>query len=468
MMVYSSTISEILTHVYDKIAGQLSRKIISDMGLTEYLGNRIYIRSDYLGPSKSTSERRLPILHENAFQCNIKYSLNPFGIKWDSTTPGQHMDPAIHRRDTMNTAPLFYDPKHCVQIIERSMPCNITLDCSFNFTDKVVAFDVASRFLSTYVRGELMSTNNLYYQYKFPLDILSKLYTIGQLIGIPKGQYYNWLQACSNNQIQRIISKRERNRTAELVVEKHMWDTLTAYDYDMDNFAVSSLGTSMNTVALPFTAVLQFSRINLLYLKYPIVINNHLVPDNLVTVDRMEAFGRSIRYIQHPWLVANPYYQEYKCLINQPARNPWYDNWTLPLYTHHEAVDARPFFIGVVTLDLPTDPCAPDDDSGYTEVNLDTDMDKYKIADEVIAYYKEHKSECLHVDSEYSVSVFSGDTQVDPCLLEFDGTVLRIPHNTCKSGIFRLVLCNAPKKGTPAYYNWFINNLIFTIEPTKE
>lgn len=466
MLVYSSTVSEVLTHVYNTLAGQVSRKIISDMGLTEYLGNRIYIRSDYLGASRSNNTNQLPILHENAFQCNIKYSANPFGLKWDSTTPGQHMDPALHRRDNMVVDPLFYEPLHNILLTERYLPCNIELECSFTFLDKVVAFDVMSKFLSTYVRGELLMVNNLSYDYKLPMDVLSRLHTLGQLINIPRGHHMEWLKKYSNDKIQRIVSTRSANRHAEIVVKKDIWETLTAIDYTPDQPAVQGMGISHNTVVMNFTATLQFGRVNMLYLKYPLVVNNVLVPDALVPVVRTEAFGRIIRYLEHPYRYLDSLYQEYKFLQNKPVRQPWYDDWYVPRCTLHNALTIKPFFIGVVTLDMPQNTI--DLTGTYTEIDLTKDLDQYALAPKVLSYFDKYKSSVLDVSSEYSVSVFVDDTQVSSSILEFDGKILRIPNTLGHERIYRVVLANRPNGALTNNNPWFINDLIFTIDVYKE
>ena len=161
MLTFSSTINEIFTHVHEVLAGQVVRKMIKQLGLTDVFQNHLYFGSDITGPSRSFNGSRLPILHENAFRCQIKYSTNPLSLKWDVTTPGQHMDPGFHRWDNMRTPPILHDPKHNITLTERYLPCNIELDCNMIFVDRVVAFDVMNRITSTYVRGELMMVNDL-------------------------------------------------------------------------------------------------------------------------------------------------------------------------------------------------------------------------------------------------------------------------------------------------------------------
>ncbi|MBR1987410.1 MAG: hypothetical protein IKA36_00060 [Clostridia bacterium] len=444
MQVFSTTVSEVITHVHQVIADQVCRKIISQLGLRDVFKNHLYLNSDFYGPSKSSSEVRLPILHENAFKCNVKYSANPFGLKWDSTTPGQHLDPAIHRRDTLQTLPVFYDKKHNIQLIERYIPCNVEMDCSMIFVDRVLAYDVMTRLASTYVRGELMMVNDLSYDYRMPMEVLNRLYMLGTQAGLQKGTYLDWLERGSNGLIQRIVSKRQRNRHAEIVIKKQQFGSLAAVDYNADQPPIQTLGTSADTVTIQFTVTVQFGRVNMLYLKYPIMINNQLIPEQLVTVDKEEMFGKLYPFIQHPYLALNNAYQFQKVLMEHPVRNPWYDDWTVPINCSLNADFHRPFFIGLFTLDNENCQCSNCTckccNNKYTTINIREDFDKYKLSEEVLTWFKENPDKAFDSESPYALKVFSNNTEVGASLLLFDGENLRFPNCKGPENVYHLVV----------------------------
>lgn len=471
MQVFSTTINEILEHVYNAIAGQVSRKIIYQLGLEDTIKNHIYIASDVLGPSKSYNERRLPILHENAFKCNVKYSMNPFGLKWDSTTPGQHMDPALHRRDAMQTLPVFYDPTHNIQLIERYMPCNITLDCSIVLVDRVVAFDVMTRLMSTYVRGELMMVNDLSYDYRMPMEILNRLYYLGKLAGVQKGTYLDWLTLGSRGNIQRIVSTRTKNQSAEIVIKKQSFGSLAAIDYQGESPAVQSLGTSMDTMTIEFSVTIQFGRVNMLYLKYPNVINNQLIPEELVTADKQDAYGSLYPFIQHPYLALNQPYQFQKQLASHPARLPWYDDWDVPEASALRSDYCRPFLIGIFTLDNEGCSCHCCEnkccETKYTTINIKEDFDQYSLADNVLEWFKEHPEEALQSDARYHIAVFVNDTQMGSSMLKFDGENLMVPNCKGSKNTYHLVI-GASTVDLTAGGPWMCNLLNIDIETNKE
>ena len=444
MQVFSTTINEIITHVHQVIADQVCRKIINQLGLKDVFKNHLYFNSDFYGASRSYNEKRLPILHENAFRCNVKYSANPFGLKWDTTNPGQHMDPAVHRRDTLQTIPVFFDPKHRIQLIERYMPCNVEMDCSMIFVDRVLAYDVMTRLASTYVRGELLMVNGLSYDYRMPMEILNRLYLLGTLIGLQKGTYLDWLMQCSTGNIRRVVSKRQNNRSAEIVIKKQQFDSLASIDYTPDQPPVQTLGTSADTITVQFTATVQFGRVNMLYLKYPIVINNKLIPESLVNCSEEEMYGSLYPYIQHPYLALNAPYQFQKALQEHPARNPWYDDWQVPLFCKTSIVYARPFFIGLFTLDNTECTCCcctkKTCKTKYTTIDI-TDLDQYKLSDNVLQWFKDHPEDALDVDSDYSISVFMDNNQVDPSLIKFDGVNLCFPNCFGPAHQYHMVIC---------------------------
>lgn len=471
MLVYSTTINEIFTHVHEKIAAQVCRKMIRELGLRDVFKNHLYFNSDVTAPSRSFNERRLPILHENAFRCSIKYSTNPIGLKWDSTSAGQHMDPGLHRWDVMRTPPVFWDQRHGITLVERYLPCNIELDCNMIFTDRVVAFDVMNRITATYVRGELLSVNDLSYDYSLPDGVIKRLRVLASLIGQHRGTYMDWLDEYSGGQIQRIVSTRQTNRSAELVVKKHQYSSLAAVDYVPDSPDFVTQGSSLDAVQLHFTVTIQFGRVNMLYLKYPIVLNNTLVPEALVTVDPRDAYGPLYPFLRHPEYALDPGYQFQKCLQSHPARSPWYDDWNVPPNSGVAASEQRPFFIGLMLLDgnpkCYSSKCNCENcQCKYTKVDISTDLDKYKLAPNVLKWYEEHPADALNTESKYSITVFRNNIQVDPSSLKFDGHVLTFPNCKGPGHIYHVVLSAATRVGSDGS-PWSSLILLFDIDVHK-
>ena len=472
MLISSSTISENIIHVWKPLADQMSRRVLQDLGILQYMENHIYVDSSYTGPSKSWRDiqSRHAILNEPGMYVNVKFNATPLGLKWDVTNPGQHMDPAIHRRDTMVENPLFYDPKTGVHIIEREQPCMMELECGLCFTDRVLAFDAVTRLMSTYVRGGLFSVTDLKYDYKFPLQLLTDLYTIGRMSGTPKGQVLDWIKRCSHGKMDLITNIHNPGKHKEMIVHREMYEVLAAIDYNADEPTTQSVGTSADTITLSFNITLQFGRVNMLYLKYPIVINNNLVPESLVYVPKSDAYTRLITLLKHPILAYDGQYQAQKHILRQPVRLPWYDNWMLPDNSRHTFEHAEPFLIGVFTLDnTACDDCADKCkcdccECKYTVIDLYEDFDPHKLKEPVITYFKEHPQEALYPDAPYNLAVFADNTQVSPDKLQFDGRYLKFPNTMGSHRTYRLVLCKTPEKDVGSNPWFFVLDCIIVVE----
>lgn len=472
MLISSSTLSENVIHVWKPLADQMSRKILQDLGLLEYMQNHIYVDSNYTGPSKSWRDiqSRHAILNEPGMHVNMKFNSSPLGLKWDVTSPGQHMDPAIHRRDTLMTIPLFLDKKTGIHIIEREQPCLIELECALTFTDRVVAFDAVNDMMSHYVRGELLTLTDFSYDYKFPVPMLQDLYTLGRMSGVPKGDVMKWITHCSQGKMRLITNEHNPGKHNEMVVHRELYEVLATIDYNAEDPTVEGVGTSADTITLSFNISFQFGRVNMLYLKYPVVVNNNLVPESLVHIKPPEAYGRLIRILKYPILSMDKTYQDNKFLQNLPVRLPWYDNWHMPINTHHESVHARPFLIGVCTLD--NEACSTCGDRckcdccpcRFTQVDLYEDFDVYRLKDVVKEYLKEHPAEALYPDAKYSVSVFADDVQVSPNILQFDGRYLKIPNTLGSNRIYRVVLCRAPEQKNGQLPWMFVLDCLIVVE----
>lgn len=448
MLISESSVSESLTHIWLPLAEQAARKVSQKIGLREYFDNKIFINSDYTGSSVSWKDRatRYAQLNEPKYHVNVKFNNNTTNLKWDTTTVSQHMDTMVHRRDTIIGTPLFLDPETNIHIIERGVPANIEMECQMVFDDSVVAFDAVQAFLNTFNRGELMECIDLSYDYQLPVTILKDLWVLGQMKGFKSGEFVDWFHKCSSGAIQMIESKRSNNKHHEIVVKKQVFDALMAIDYNPDQPAIQSTGTAAEGVILAFNITLQMTRTNMIYLKYPIVVNNQLVPSELVHIEDDAAYHNMVHRLKHPVASFSQMMQDTNRLLYHPLRMPWYDNWTIPSGSQLDSTEIFSFLIAVVTFDdeectcCCKGCCSCDCEYKYTTIDLYEDLDVYKLSDRVKTYLKDHPMEALTIDGVYNITVWSGNNQVEPRVLSFDGRYLKIPNNIKRSNrVYRIV-----------------------------
>ena len=316
-----------------------------------------------------------------------------------------------------------------------------------------------------FLKGEYLSLVDLYYDYRLPTDILNGLWRLSKLCGIEKCAFGKWLSHCSNNQIKRNVSKRVRNRSIELVVAKPDYEALMFLDFTPDQLATTNHGKSVILTNLTFTITLQFQRPNELYLEYPIVINNQMVPDQLIPLDKREDPYNFEKYRKqnYGYLAVDPVFQKMKTIISKPRRLPWYDDWNVPNGCPLSVEHSRPFLIGIFTLDIEPEiidktPMADQikpKPAPYTEINIFDDLDKYRLTDEVTKYLKEDPERALDAASEYTIAVFADDFQIGKSELQFDGTILKIPNTHGLNRIYRLVLAKTPQKPEEMTLPWY-------------
>ena len=457
MLVQAAPVDELITHVYYRVADQSCRHIIQQLGLTDVIGNHYYLNSDYHAPSKSVDHNRKVIFNENNFVGVVRYNPNPMNLKYDVTSVGQHLDTAVHRRDAMQTEPLFFDPARNIQVIERYLPTNLQIECTFNFRDRVLAYDVVSRLQGVFVRGEFLTLTDFYYDYQFPKGLLSSLYRLSKLCRIPKSCFLSWLQVGSRQRLSRNISKRVNRRSTELVARKNNIDCLVSLDYSPDQLTTVSPGKGAISLTLNFTLTVQFARVHYVYLKYPIVIDNQLVPDELIPVDRRQAYDSTFRQLQHTYVAmdqALEYYKqatpEFRHWAAKPKRLPWYDDWFLPTTSQYPSLRASPFLIGVLTLDEQE---RRTDEQGNeqiilcpeTVIDLWEPIDVYQIAPKILEQWRCNPASALDPFAEYNLAVFADDIQLESKRLCFDGRYLHIPNTFGTQHIYRLVLLRTPQ-----------------------
>ena len=476
MLTTAVQCTEIVTHIYNLLANQASRFVLQELGLLEMLDNHIYINSSLHNPSKSYDQNLNPILVENKFTCTFDIKHASTGLIWDNNTTRMYMDATRHRRDGYSRIPLLVDKKHGIVLYDSVLPMNLPMNCTLSLRDYTQAHEVIDRFHLKFNQGELVAVTNLSYDFPLPLEILKTLWALAHTAGISKKCFPEWLKQYSNGNIKRIVTKGLNKEHVEWVVKRQVFEALIKIDYDQSEPEKEGAQQS-ETLGVNFTLTLQCSRPSVLYVDYPLVINNTLVPEEVIHVDTTYQH-ELYKFLQHPTLSVDPAYQLTIYREGGPARNPWYDDWQVPKYNSlHASLNSRPFFIGLFTLDLPECDkcpcpnrgtpynecaCCPHhkDDTPYdpermcpcycghatTDIDITQDLDMYQIKQKLLDYYAERKDKCLNIEDVYNIAVFVDDVQMNRSLLQFDGKILKVSNRLGPNHIYRLVLSFTPPR----------------------
>ena len=81
-----------------------------------------------------------------------------------------------------------------------------------------------------------------------------------------------------------------------------------------------------------------------------------------------------------------------------------------------------------------------------TDIDLDTDLDMYKLSDKVKLFFRMKKRKALLVESVYNITVYIDNMMMNPDDLEFDGRVLKVPHKFGTDHIYRMVISYTPRR----------------------
>ena len=535
MLTSAAVVTEAAYHVYMVLANQVARYILQELGLLEELDNRIYVNSNIYNPSKSSDQNNNAILVENKFVCTFDMKHPVTGLVYDMTEAQMHMDAVRHRRDKKSRYPILHVAQHNITLYDSLLPFDITLNCELYFRDYIKAHEVVDRFFLRFNRGDLITLPNLSYDFPVPFKILKTLWALASTLGVDKQCFGHWIEQYSNGNIKRIESTSAKNKRYEWVVDRKVFESLVKIDYDLGEPEKQGMDNA-ETHMIRFTATLHSSRPSVLYVDYPIIVNNTLVPSEIVEVDT--SYQKNLyEYLENPNRFLDPVYQFEKFLTYQPVRNPWYDDWTFDLYHSQPACYGTiPIFIGAFTLDepeckecpcdgegshLPYPPhgcCCPDDPDPYdpydpygpydpydpqdipkehhpdcahcrynkvqydpfkqprkvpinhptnpracpcycgnqamTKIDLSKDLDMYRLRPRLLKYFKNRGADALLAESVYNVLVFRDNTQVNPDLLEFDGTVLKVSNRLGSNHIYRLMIGYTPYRKVDSAIAW--------------
>ena len=531
MLTSAAPVTEAVIHVYDALANQAVRHILQELNILDELENHIYVNSSIFNPSKSFDQNKNAILVENKLVCTYDMKHPSTGLTYDTTDVGMHMDAVRHRRDVMSRYPILRDAQHNITLYDSLLPFNITLNCELYYRDFNRAHEVVDRFFLRFNRGDLLAIPNLSYNFPVPKKILNTLWALASTLGVSKECFPMWVKQYSNGQIERLVSTVAKDRRYEWVVKRTVFESLTKIDYDLGEPEKQGMDNA-ETHLIRFTATFHSSRPSVMYVDYPIIINNTLVPSEIVEVDT--SYQKNLyEYLEHPNRFLDPVYQHGKFLTYQPVRNPWYDDWKIDIYSsQHAHFHTLPIFIGAFTFDLPEcktcpcesessklpfkhhctcwrnpyespyedqyecpydnpydvpefhnpdckncpygktlhDPFEPRECSPYdpeeepcpcycwkqatTNLNIANDLDMYQLRPKVLDYFKDRKEKALNIESIYNIAVFQDDRQVNPELLQFDGTVLKVPNRLGSNHIYRLVIGYTPYRKVDSDIAW--------------
>lgn len=432
MLDVITTIPDIFHTAIHPVSQQIMLNTLNRLGLNKHFENNINYKSIGTTISDSNDDTGAIKLKQNRIDVDLHTSSATGDQKWETTMSMHEYQQSMTYLPNNHLKPIFHEPIGQFTITEYEKPLTITMTCIMMFEDMVSAIGALQRIQSLCSYGILQQ--DLSFSYYLPAAIYIRLYELMLLTGRPKSEFLDYLDTWSGGRIDRTINRHDTTDKA-LSVERNRSGVIVALECDQgEPEPVGGSENSPDMYSVTFTLSSQISMCNMIGLRYPIVVNNNLVPREMIPIADSEI--HTPKGISHPYFSVSNYMNlasnSDPTVKDSPYRMPWYDNWH-PTKRKGFASRYDPFFICVVTLDDIDNP------DGVTNVNLETDFVDPFIP-EIIDALKEQGDKGLMFNDLINVSVFANDIIIEPTTLTLtNGVELSIPNRNHTS-IYRIVL----------------------------
>lgn len=451
MLKLITNVREQQNHIYEACAQQLLGLIIKKLGRDHTFVN-VDMQSDTRATSKSVDDDSNAKINRDRCVATLTPSYNMSQNKWEGNGTtidlgnGNTLITGGHQTRTKKpwldwtkdtVYPVFSNADVRTLLEEHVVAANFTMEVQMIFTSNTTATETLSRLFQTFTNGEMVQYFDLVYDYPVPVQILNTLYVISQMEGIDKTEYFKWLYKNSKGQITLTTNRRVEMNDRECVIQHNQKNAIFQIECSQEAPDAGQTGKFI----VNFSVTCQFAKVDRVLLEYPETVNNYLIPFDYVPVDpeyRIHNEG-NIRWQN---IAVDTWYKKQEASTKKPlcVHYPWWDDWTVQQTSILFKRKYHPFFVGIITLDN------VDDENGTTDIDISTDIPGYALIPEVLASYQQYGAKCLEIGFPYHIGVFADDMQVDPSLLEFDGSVLKIKNKNVKR-VYRFVLsqCTEPK-----------------------
>lgn len=442
MPIVTQAVDDLMRCMFHPLGEQIVSKMVKELHLGPVFGNKVHYKSDKSHSSLSSDENNTVLLEENRLTVELVPNMNPFAIKWETSTFAHGMHGYSSKSKIYERKPFFHDEQTQVTLTEREVPANLALNFTMQFVDSVAAHATANKILSTYTNGEKIIIDDLRYEYPLPEGIY--LYLLGFWKLKNGGSADGWLEHLSNMSGGRISTNINRfaveTSERQLVVRKNLGDVLGQMDFTAEKPESASTDQSTDKWLIEFSITVQFSRAHMVDMVYPIHMMNQQVPAELLVVDKELAYVPPED--SHPYFANDKYLAVMRGEISVPEKPvmiPWYDDWTVPEGSALPKLNYKPFLSIAFTLDNLVDVNGDPLPDGETVIDLENLP--VSLVPEIITALQTQGEQSLYFTQAINVSVYSNDYPLEPAseLILENGTILRV-SNRNPYPTYRLIL----------------------------
>lgn len=417
MPIMTRPVSELTDHIFMPVVRQLAHRLLSSLGYSEIIGDQIYINTDWSAHSSIGTSDDNANVRQNRLSIETNLQLNPTSQKWDFYTFHHTTAYGIDQRTLHNSDPIYFDKRNQVEITQCVAPATIVMNCELVLESSEFAFQTPQMIFNHFETGSVFSFTDLFFDYPAPKPIVSMLLQFWEMdrdFGKPAGiSFEEYIKIRTNGGWQ--VRKHRDLKQYEIVIPVNDLKALCTLEYSEDRPS----GIMENKLpvgwTIPFVYTIQFAIPTLNILRYPILINNQLLPENMIIVDNHQRFNTMVEY--HHGKADEAYHKGHN-LPMQYHRGianhyPWYDDWIVPTDSPLMMKSRVPVAVIALTVE---------EDTPINVIGLKDDFDEdFKLSPLVkeMLYQEEHHA--LDYYAPYQISVFKENRQLDQESLYFDG-----------------------------------------------
>ncbi len=414
MPILTASVTELSHHVLESVSRQILSRFLIRMGIDHIINDDVYIKTKYSSISDTSDGELNARLRKDRIVADVTMQVNPNSVKWSEVLTFSHSNSYGVGNNLHRNHPIFNDREFGIGLYELAAPCSILMSCSIHVQDRAIAYSLPLKFFNKFQDSSVMSLIDLMYEYKLPNEIAAVLGSIynHKRFTTKFDSFYQYLQVWSDKVIGMTRSKVGHDRE-ELIVNKHNIECLSIVEYSEEEPNTDTTESSTNMFVINFTMTTQFNMVNALALSYPILIENQLLPIEVIPLPR----ELRERYVDGTLMDQgiDQFHSACKWLHKEYVQVPFYDDWIMAPHCRLRDKSHTPYFIGLCTID-----------EGYpsTIVDLKCNLgDNYMlpaISKKLLTRQEEiYSGGSLQPDAILTVSVFYGDTLLDPSELFF-------------------------------------------------
>lgn len=446
MIVTSSIIPGFTTDMITPIAEQVIRKMIGELGLESFIGDNIYITSDYQASSKTKTDEGLSILQGNRIDCDVNYSMDPLRGKYETTTTKHILEYGNTLYEISNLETVFRDSSVKTIIQEHTIPCSLIFNGTISCIERTHATSIYTTFIST-LGGTRPQLVNIFYSYPIPDPVtILTTYTYIKSGERDKGTTYNdYLKTCTNNKVGIVLNENLDKLRGTHVLNRTELEISVEVSMNDDKPQAVRTNKSVNHWTIGFTMSCQFNRPDTLLMVHPIIMNNELIDPMLLPFD-LPTHETRYYVTRHPYIDIHDgmvaLTEEIDALVksrDDVYRQPFYDNFLIPSI-HLNVFGYEPFFMAATPIDTTQLTTQIDLSS-----NLGSEAQPVHIKQPVLDILFNQGIRALTGQLPIALVVFADDVMIRPDTLTYINNTLTIPNRDLTK-IYRLVIYENTKE----------------------